>query len=220
MKHNEINFGEDLRCWALKFNIKRIAVNNLLSILRKNNVLNIPKDSRTLLHTPREVTLLPMGAGSYWHCSLKNTLEKKFCNCENDKCISLTFNVDGVQLHESSRYQFWPILCQIYEMPHSSPFVIGIFGGDSKPPTVHEYLIRFCTELQDVITNGIKTKNGSRIFIKIRCFVCDTPARSFIKGKHFDHFTSKCVEMDSWLTYIISRYCFKQSLSRLFEVRS
>lgn len=55
-----------------------------------------------------------------------------------------------------------------------------MFHGHSKPKDVNEYLHRFVTELNDLIENGIVI-DDKRIKIKCRCFLCDAPAKSFVK---------------------------------------
>ncbi|VEN43614.1 unnamed protein product [Callosobruchus maculatus] len=56
----------------------------------------------------------------------------------------------------------------------------AIYYGESKPPLAL-YLKQFVEELKDLTSNGLYF-NGKRICVKIRCFICDTQARSFIKG--------------------------------------
>lgn len=59
--------------------------------------------------------------------------------------------------------------------------IIGIYCRENKPPTPDEFLTPFVDELLIILNNGIII-NGHKINIRIRCFICDTPARSFIKG--------------------------------------
>lgn len=66
-------------------------------------------------------------------------------------------------------------------MPQVRPMVISIWCGASKPTALSEYLRPFVNELNDLIENDF-TLNGHAIIVKIRCFICDTPARAFIKG--------------------------------------
>lgn len=60
------------------------------------------------------------------------------------------------------------------------PMVVGIWYGTSKPP-LDEYLVQLIDELDSLISNGLSI-NSHRIYIKIGQIICDTPARSFIKG--------------------------------------
>lgn len=67
------------------------------------------------------------------------------------------------------------------EHPHIKPITIAVWCGDSKPSVLNDYLNRFVVELNELLTDGIVI-NDQQMTIRIRCFVCDTPARAFLKG--------------------------------------
>lgn len=67
------------------------------------------------------------------------------------------------------------------ELPHIQPIDIAIWCGDTKPNDLNEYLKRFVEEMNHLLENGISI-NNHLITVRIRCFVCDTPARAFLKG--------------------------------------
>ena len=171
---------ESLREWALKYNINHNAIKSLLDILIIAKIPNMPRDPRTLLETPRKVTTLKMGNGQYWHNGLQTCLEKCLSHVKNSMNISLNFNIDGLPIHNSSKMQLWPILCSIHDL-NIEPMIIGIYCGESKPPSPNEFLTPFVEELLTILNNGIII-NEHNINVHIRCFICDTPARSFIKG--------------------------------------
>lgn len=62
---------------------------------------------------------------------------------------------------------------------------IGIWGGNGKPSDVNEYLQFFVRDVDAVTKAGIII-NDYRLDAKIRAFLCDSPARSFLKGFYFD----------------------------------
>lgn len=66
-------------------------------------------------------------------------------------------------------------------MPEVGVFVVAIWSGESKPSNLNEFLQPFVAELIDLLRNPIEI-NSHQLKISIRCFVCDTPARAFIKG--------------------------------------
>lgn len=66
------------------------------------------------------------------------------------------------------------------------PMVIAIWCGFSKPNSLTEYLQPFVDELNYLIRNGI-TINDYQINLSIRCFICDAPARAFLKGMNIFH---------------------------------
>lgn len=132
--------------------------------------------------------MINIGNGKYWknndfQLCLKNTLEKLNFN---EEVISLNVNIDGLPIYKSSKAEFWPILCNLFELPQVKPFIIGIYYGQGKPCDVKEYLQFFVDEIKLLMEEGliISTQNKFKaIKVKIRSFICDSPARAFIKGK-------------------------------------
>lgn len=59
--------------------------------------------------------------------------------------------------------------------------MIGIWCGEGKPTAVNEFLGPFVNELLDLIREGI-TIDDRHFQIVVRAFICDSPARAFIKG--------------------------------------
>lgn len=66
-------------------------------------------------------------------------------------------------------------------MCHIKPIVIAIWCGRGKPDNVNSYLNQFVVELNELLKNGLEI-NGYKIRVVIRSFICDAPARAFIKG--------------------------------------
>lgn len=58
---------ENLRRWALKYNISKCAVSNLLTILISMGMHGLPRDSRTLFHTPRAIEMISLTNGKLWY---------------------------------------------------------------------------------------------------------------------------------------------------------
>lgn len=69
----------------------------------------------------------------------------------------------------------------ITELPQIDPMVIAIWCGNGKPTVLNEYLNPFVNELNEILLNSIFI-NDFQINVAVRCFICDTPARAFIKG--------------------------------------
>ncbi|XP_055522712.1 uncharacterized protein LOC129716893 [Wyeomyia smithii] len=177
-------FSDNLKEWALQYNIRHKALGKLLLLLRDHyDDVNLPIDPRTLLGSPKNTgsRCSSISGGKYWHQGLGNCLRCTFKDLSSDISIQLNINIDGVPLHKSSRAQFWPILANIHGMEHVKPMVIGIFCGQTKPLDVTEYLSPFVNEMIPLLQNG-QTINGCKIKINIRCFICDSPARAFLKG--------------------------------------
>lgn len=174
--------------WALDHNINHTALKGIIEII--NNRLGnevLPKDPRTFMQTPRNVTIEHLANDEYyWHNGIQHCLEYLFSRISEPKTISLNFNMDGLPLFNSSREKFWPILFNIHEMPYVRPMVIGIYSLKTKETNVNGYLTPMVNELKPILQNGLII-NGHNITVKIRCFICDSPARAFIKGMLSSH---------------------------------
>ena len=62
----------------------------------------------------------------------------------------------------------------------SGPIMVGAFCGVTKPKLANDFLRDFIEEASELISNGL-TIGGNHYNFQILAFVCDTPARSFIK---------------------------------------
>lgn len=185
---NEI-YQENLRNWALQYRINHLAINNLLQIINTHAGKRLlPHDARTLPQTPRKVIPVQAlsGGGEYWHNGLRECLSNAFRNLNKPISISLNINIDGLPVFNSSKIAFWPILFNIAEIPKMPPMVIGIYCGASKITDVGSYFSPIVDELETIMVNGLNI-NSHKITVKLRCFVCDSPARAFVKGQLFNH---------------------------------
>lgn len=173
----------NLKKWALLYNISHLALKDLLKIFNErfgNGSSILPEDPRTLLRTPQTVNIMPLTDGEYWHHGLETCLKKLFRNLNEPVTISLTLNIDGLPIYKSSKIEFWPILFNIAEMPQVSAMVIGIFCGKAKTSDIDSFLTPFVDEINEIMANGVYV-NSNKITVGIRCFVCDSPARAFVK---------------------------------------
>lgn len=187
MKNAEIKdtFQQSLRNWALQFRINHLALNGLLEILRSHMGNNyVPATARTLLRTtPTIIPVQPLvSGGEYWHSGLKKCLVQTFGDLDRPISISLNINIDGLPVFRSSSVSFWPILFDIFECPKISPMVVGIYCGASKISDIGTYFSPVVDELEDILANGLHI-NSHKITVALRCFVCDSPARAFVKGR-------------------------------------
>lgn len=162
------------------FNLSRNALQRIIGIFNTHCGINL-SGPRSIMKTPRKVSITKNSNGKYWHQGLEICLRRCFICLDKDLDISLNFNIDGLPLFKSSLDTLWPILFNIHEFPGIAPMAIGIFNGISKPHLVTPFLQPFVAELNKIISDGIII-NGHQLTIKIRCFICDSPARAFIKG--------------------------------------
>ncbi|XP_066581974.1 uncharacterized protein [Prorops nasuta] len=180
---------EKLRKFCLE-NISQLnnkLITKLLHILKEEG-LDVPECAETLLTTKKNVQhLQPIksfsnAADEYRYYGIENAL----CNIITPEIytetqISIIINVDDLPLYNASTTELWPILGQIFHKSYNcQPFVIALYCGNSKPASVEQFLFDFIEESNKLIENGLKIKNKLYSF-KILAFVCDTPAREFLK---------------------------------------
>lgn len=127
---------DDIKQWAIDFQIKHTAINALLVILKSHIPENVlPKCARTLVQTPRSTVISKdhrLG-GQYWHYGLRKILQETLSRFENvPKSVSLNVNIDGLPAFKSSSKSFWPILVNMHELREiQSPLIVGLFCGGS-----------------------------------------------------------------------------------------
>ena len=191
---NSVSLSEQLAQWYLDCGVSHTAVNKLLAIL-KPHFPSLPLDVRTLVQTPRHVEVKPFDTGEYVHLGLESGILKSLQNHDvtDNGDIRIQINVDGLPLFKSSNVQFWPILCLVKQPCLTDPFVVGLFSGNTKPPVW--FLNDFIHELQQLMKCGMII-NGNHVQVKVHSFVCDAPARAFIKCTKLHSGYSSCDRCD------------------------
>lgn len=176
------NYLDDLRDWCVRHRITRDASDELLRILQKTG-LYVPSSTKTLLEfESNRISPVSIRPGEYLHFGLKNSLS--FLNLtlpENCNSLEIDVGIDGLPLFKSSGKMLWPILGAIANSNHIRPFLIGAYVGVKKPDMVNEYLAEFVNEIKELNVEGLLI-NERKITPKIRCFICDTPARAYVTG--------------------------------------
>ena len=206
---DEESVVDQISQWANKYSVTQVAITDLMHIL-KPFLHDLPKCARTLLCTPRTCSVRPLNSGGeYCHLGLANGLLKtRICgNALQSKCLKVQFNVDGVPLFKSSNTTIWPILCLLKNADNSEPFVVGIYSGNDKPADATEFLAEFVSEASELVDNGVVI-NDEIYTLKIHAFVCDAPARAFVKGiKHPSGYSAceKCTEYGEYDKKVIYR---------------
>jgi hypothetical protein len=202
-----IPLADRLSEWASSLKVNHAQISGLLDILHHDHP-DLPKDPRTLLRTNVSFDVLDVADGQYYHFGIKNNvitqLELDPENLENLQEISLLINIDGLPIFKSSPGQLWPILGMIDCMSVKEPFVIGLFYGLTKPKDLTEYLSYFVQEVRDLSEIGI-TCLGVNFGIRIHGFVCDAPARAFVKGtKSHSGYSAceRCTTHGVWLNKV------------------
>ena len=136
------NLKSKLAQWCIDYSVKNDASTALLHILRENGHMELPKDSRTLKKTPRDIELKDLAGGQYYHFGLETSIQHVLSGetLTNGQLLRLQINMDGLPVHKSTNCQLWPILGLLYlgEDRMSDPFCIGIWCGNSKPDSCEE----------------------------------------------------------------------------------
>lgn len=107
---NVNDFSAEIQLWAIKHCITKRAVNDLLSILIMYGFTFLPKDSRTLMKTPVNVEIIQLSNGQLWYHGIQPYLKRIFQNMKSNITVTLNSNFDGVELFQSSKKVFWPII--------------------------------------------------------------------------------------------------------------
>jgi len=209
------NFNKKLCQLIIKYKISHNCVNELLEILRSEG-LDVPKDVRTLLKTPKSKSheINQIANGSYIHIGIefmiKPVLQLYFDSLIHLDTLLLSVNVDGLSITNSSKSSFWPILISFINIPILAKIVlpVGIFHGkSSKPGSVFSFFNPFISEMKSLFSNGIHI-NGKKFLFSIGQIICDAPAKAFLLNvKQFNayHSCNSCIEEG---TYINRRICF------------
>lgn len=111
-------------------------------------------------------------------------------------------------MSKSSSNHIYPILCNLYSNP-TKIAAVGIYHGSEKPANANEFLLQFVNEAIDLTINSINI-NGSIKQFKIKGFICDAPAKSFIcyiKGHTGFYSCTKCFQKG---IYLKGRICFSK----------
>lgn len=161
----------------------------LLGILRPNLLPTLTKSVKTFLRTiDAEYNIIEMEdannkPGQFVYFGIKQGLEACInSDLHKNENIRLQMNVDGLPLSKSNNDHFWPILAKVIcKLDVYEVFTVAIYFGPSKPKSTEEYLEEFIIEINELLKNGIII-HGVHLAVELMCFICDTPARAFIKN--------------------------------------
>ncbi|KYN27353.1 hypothetical protein ALC57_03261 [Trachymyrmex cornetzi] len=140
--------------------------------------------------------------GYYYHFGLSNNCIEILlsrCSFQNLHFIEVNINIDSLPLCKSSSSQVYPILCNLVEN-YNEVDIVGIYHGYEKPADANVFLQPFTEEAKNLTLHGIKLKDHIYSF-KIRSFICDVPAKTFItytKGHSGYYSCSKCTVKDDF----------------------
>ncbi|KAE9523161.1 hypothetical protein AGLY_016446 [Aphis glycines] len=183
---------------------------------------NLPKDSRTLLHTPSTSTVLKtIEGGLYYHFGVVNEIEYLFKTHKNvPTVLQLLVGDDDLPLIKNPPSQLWPILGYFSNVLVGKPevFIIGAYYAKSKPSDCNEYLQDFVDELYTLINVGIVV-NNVHFKVLLKAIICDALAKSYILN--FRGYTAKnsCLKCSTIGQYENNRVYFPDLISNLMTHR-
>lgn len=192
--------------WYIKNKISRNSFEELLTILRDEN-LDLPKRAETLMPKIIEKPVIRnVSPGLYCHLGIRNQIQKICCVFNSLDKIVMDVNIDGLPLFKSSRVQLWPILIRIVNCQTVCVLPVGIYVGVKKPNCIVSYLEEFVSEMKDIKENGVLVAEH-HLSVEIRAVVCDAPAKAFICGVpgHVSfHGCTKCTQVGKKIANVLT----------------
>lgn len=171
---------EKIKNWYIKFNPSRKSADYILNILKDEN-LDVPVSCKSLVKNSEKIILRTVSPGQYWHYGIENQLKKISHIISEITEVIIDINIDGLPLFKSSNQTLWPILGKIVNKQNIKVFLIGTYLGSKKPNSIENYLHDFILEAKNLSENGLNI-NNKKILFKIRAFIFDAPAKSFVCG--------------------------------------
>jgi len=170
----------DIHLWAIENRVNHSIFSSFLKILRYGH--NLPIDARTLLRTLKQVDIIEMISGKYYHAglNLKKSIREHYCRITCPSQINININVNGIPLTKSSGSQLWPILGSIGADFYTKPFIIGVYHGFQKPKYCNTFM-KYFKDCLEIFRTGI-VEYDKKITVRLNVFICDALVKAFIKG--------------------------------------
>ncbi|KAJ8672608.1 hypothetical protein QAD02_003867 [Eretmocerus hayati] len=210
---------QELRLWAVKNRIAMCHTDELLHILRRRVLPELPACSKTFLDTSSACYVIEemIDTDHLPGESVYSGIEQGLQACGNPELHDnmvidyADINIDGVKIKKSSLKQLWPCLCRVYykKIPEIyKPSPVFAFYGNKKPKDLKMYFHRFIEEMDRLSRTGVMIK-GKLFRIRIRRFINGKPARDLFKctsGHSSLNGCSRCVtvavKIDNNVVYI------------------
>ncbi|KAB0790497.1 hypothetical protein PPYR_15104 [Photinus pyralis] len=204
----ELSLISKLRQWCVAYNSSHASVTSLLHILHSYHP-ELPLTAKALLKTPRRLHTKPLGRGEFYYMGIAKSVKCVLSSFQQivHTQIEISFNIDGLPIFNSSSQQFWPILGLIKNIK-SKPFAVAIFSGTSKPQPIELFLDDFVIELNLLLKEGL-VHNGKKYDVVVHSFVCDAPARAFVKSIKTHSGYSSCEKCTDTGEYVEGRVVFR-----------
>ena len=107
----------------------------------------------TLKESVKNIDLIKRCYGEYYYLSVKETLDLYLYDYPGAATISITVNIDYVQVFKSRPHSFWSILVLI---SGTGPYLVCPWHGVGKPSGVDVYTKEYIDELKVLLDVGHK----------------------------------------------------------------
>ena len=180
---------DELRDWAIQIGMKHEHLGKLLLILRRRILPDLPKTSKTFLETSTtKYTIVEMedfhgDIGQFVYFGLQKGLIR--CvdpGTHTSNIIELLVSGDEMPLTKSGYKDLWVTSVKVHYKPDIyKPFPVGVFYGRHQRKSADSYLENLIEDLNDLLESGIDISDR-HYEVRLKCFICDTPARAYFKG--------------------------------------
>ena len=177
----------DLISWTNKHQIKHNALDDLLKLLKEHVLEDLPVTARTLLKTDKNVETSVKSDMQYIHFNVRDKLLKCLQRYPREvltrlNAVEISLNVDGLPIFKSTKSSVWPVLCALHlpDQPVSVFPITLTYGTSKSKPTDLDFLSDAVKDIGEILDQGLEY-NGTIIQVKLRCVVCDAPAKALVK---------------------------------------
>lgn len=101
----------------------------------------------------------------------------------------------------------------------SLPFIVAIFCGNKKTNSVRDFLADFLEELTRLQQDGIAFKDET-LKVKVNAFICDAPARAFLKCIKGHNAYNSCERCTIKGHYVDHRVVFNYQSQEFISLRT
>lgn len=192
VKKPKLKLNADLASWASSFPVNADCLTALLKLLREYDFPDLKCDSRSLMNTPRDTAKLirKVEPGHYIHIGIAKginyTLRQNGVDISKLEVIVVDYNVDGVQMTESTDNVFWPIWCKLGSPRIGRPFLVGnYYSSVGQPNDFNSYTMDFVAEFKTLKEQGLKIGYNKVVDVRPGRFLGDAPGRCDVLGLSF-----------------------------------
>ncbi|XP_065651299.1 uncharacterized protein LOC136079489 [Hydra vulgaris] len=158
------------------------------NIVGRGNCVHLDLDIQKIFEVSEDVRSDILIGGDYIYLGVKSAIDYYISTVGNKKKLDLIVSIDGAPMYNSKKTSIWPILVTINR---KGSYAVAIWHGQGKPNNLDEYFKDFILEIKKLQTNGYK-----QLLVTIKAFVCDAPARAYVKciiGHSGYHSCERCM---------------------------